>query len=135
MNQYPRVELNWKPLLSYPISEAQTFGDYLEAKDVRVSQEELLEIYKKKLPDMHGVHYSYYRILDINGDGVDDLLLKGDGDSYLGDTDPYCIAMTYRYGQVVRLRGVSDCYLCENGVLEKVTARFGPAPGVEIYGH
>jgi len=135
MNQYSRVELEWKPLLSYPISEEQTFGDYLEAKDVRVSQEQLLEIYKKKLTNMEDMHFSHYRILDINGDGVDDLLLKGNADPNIGDADCYGMAMTYRYGQIVRLRGVSDFYLCENGVLEKVTAKFDLAPGVEIYGH
>lgn len=136
MNQYPRVELKWKPLLRYPISEEQTLGDYLEEKDVRVSQEQLLEIYKKKLADMKEIHFSHYRILDINGDGVDDLLLKSENASSIGSgTDYYSMAMTYRYGRIVNLCSAFGFYLCENGVLEKVSTSFSLAPGVEINGH
>lgn len=134
MDQYPRVELKWTPLLNYPISEEQTLGDYLKAKDVRVSHEELLDIYKKYLNDMTDMYYSHYRILDINGDGVDDLLLKGKNDSFIGNTDFYWTALTYRYGRVVNVVNY-NFYLCEQGVLESVSTRTDLAPGVEINGH
>ena len=75
IEQYPRIELDWKPVMDYPISETQTLRDYFTEKDVRVSNEELFQIYKdylKKQDENGYMHYSHYRILDINGDGVDD---------------------------------------------------------------
>ena len=96
-------------------------------------EKQLLEIYKNKLNGMKDMYYSHYRILDINGDGVDDLLLKGEGDSYIGNTDYYWMAMTYRYGRTINFE--SDFYLCEDGVLDKVSTRYDLGPGVEINGH
>ena len=122
MDQYPRIEMNWKPLMNYSISETQTLGEYIAAKDIRVSQEELLKIYRNKLNSMKDMYYSHYRILDINGDGVDDLLLKGKNDALIGNTDFYWIALTYRYGRIVSFG--SDFYLCEDGVLERVETRY-----------
>lgn len=132
MAQYPRLELNWMPLMEYPLSDGYTLGDYLKGKDVRVSSEELREIYRNYLLE-EGLHYSHYRILDINGDGVDDLLLKGENDSFIGNTDYYWIALTYRYGHIEGI--ASDFYLCEDGVLEKVETRHAGGFGVEKNGH
>ena len=133
MAQYPRIELEWKPVMEYPISEDQTLGEYIEAKDVRVSQDELLQIYKDKLNGMKDMYYSHYRILDINGDGVDDLLLKGKNDALIGNTDFYWMARTYGYGRTVNF--ASDFYLCEDGVLEHAETRHTGGIGVEIDGH
>lgn len=133
MDKYPRIELDWKPVMDYPISETQTLREYLDEKDVRVSDEELLEIYKDKLKGMKDMYYSHYRILDINGDGVDDLLLKGKNDAIIGNTDFYWTALTYRYGTIEGF--ASDFYLCENGVLEHVDTRHAGGFGVEIDGH
>ena len=133
MAQYPRVELEWYPLMDYPISETQTLGEYLEAKDVRVSNEEVREIYKEYLSSMKDMHYTHYRILDINGDGVDDLLLKGQDDTFTGVTDFYWNALTYRYGRIFSFEG--DFYLCENGVLEIVDTRRNLGIGTESNGH
>lgn len=129
--QYQRVTLDWKPLMDYPLSEDQTLLDYLNAKDVRVSQEELVEVYRE-FAQKSSIDYSHYRILDINGDGVEDLLLKGQNDSIIGNRDFYWSAYTYRYGSVLRLP-VADFYLCENGVLEKAETRY--RDGVEIGGN
>lgn len=133
--KYPRVELKWKPLMDYPISEEQTLGEYLEEKDVRVSDAELRDIYRNTLLEMENMHYSHYRILDINGDGVDDLLLKGEDDALIGKTDFYWIALTYRYGRVEGF--ASDFYLCEDGVLEKCEDRhrFENDLPIELNGH
>ena len=133
MAQYPRVELEWYPLMDYPISETQTLGEYLEEKDVRVSNEEVREIYKEYLLNMKDMHYTHYRILDINGDGVDDLLLKGQDDTFTGVTDFYWNALTYRYGRILSFEG--DFYLCEDGVLEIVDTRRNLGIGTESNGH
>ena len=131
--RYPHVELNWLPLMEYPLSENATLGDYLNEKDVRLSGEALLQRYRDELLGMQDMHYSHYRILDINGDGVDDLLLKGQDDSFTGTTDFYWIALTYRYGQIIGFG--SDFYLCENNVLERVYTRHAGGLGVEKQGH
>lgn len=136
IEQYPRIELDWKPVMDYPISETQTLRDYFNEKDVRVSNEELFQIYKdylKKQDENGYMHYSHYRILDINGDGVDDLLLKGENDAIMGNTDFYWLALTYRYGIIEGF--ASDFYLCESGVLECVATRHAGGIGVEKDGH
>lgn len=136
MAKYKRIDLDWKPVMDYPISETETFADYLEAKDVRVSQEELHQIYQdwlKKLDENGNLHYSHYRILDINGDGVDDLLLKGEDSSYTGITDHYWLAVTYRYGIIEGF--ANDFYLCEDGIIERISTRHTGEIGVEREGH
>ena len=121
LEKYNRIQLDWHPVKYYAISETETMQDYWKEKDVRVSQEELVQIYKDKLKNMKDMHYTHYRILDINGDGVDDLLLKGQDDSFTGKTDYYWNVLTYRYG-LIRSLGLS-IYLCEDGVLERVETR------------
>lgn len=110
MDKYPRLQLNWKPLAEYPLdASGYTLGDYLQEKDVRVSDEELLSIYKDFLAHEADDFYTHYRILDINRDGVDDLLLSGDGER--------CWEIyTYRFGNIINVY-VGDFYLCENGIL------------------
>ena len=56
--------------MNYPLSDGYTVGDYLNEKDVRVSNEEVVGIYRDFLNGMENIHYSHYRILDINGDGI-----------------------------------------------------------------
>ena len=47
MAKYPRIQLDWKPLMDYPLDESGlTLGSYLKAKDVQPSDDELLRIYK-----------------------------------------------------------------------------------------
>ena len=137
ISKYKRVELKWKPLMEYPLAEGYTLRDYLNEKDVRVSASELREIYRDYLKEREAkatFHYSHYRIQDINGDGVEDLLLKGEDDSFIGHTDYYWIALTYRYGQIMHVWMSGDFYLCENGVLEFVETRHQDM-GVEVNGH
>ena len=133
MDKYPRIELDWRPVMDYPLSETQTLRQSLEAQDVRVSNEEVREIYRTYLLEKETLHYTHYRILDINGDGLDDLLLKGEDDAFIGKTDFYWIALTYRYGHIEGL--AMDFYLCEDGVIEKVSTRHNFGIGVEVNGH
>ena len=63
--------------------------------------------------------------MDINGDGVKDLLLSGDGEHYWD-------IRTYRYGNLIPLATI-DFYLCEDNVIESVEL-FWKEEGVEIEG-
>ena len=123
--KYPRTQLDWKPLMDYPLDESGlTLGSYLKAKDVQPSDDELLQIYKDCL-SRQGSFYTHYRIMDINGDGVKDLLLSGDGEYYWW-------GMTYRYGILMNLV-TWDFYLCEDNIMERdELVRRGE--GVEIDG-
>lgn len=133
--KYPRKQLMWQPLMDYPLSEGYTLGDYFKKQDTPVSPEQLRSIYAEHLKKVtQDQPNSYYRLLDINGDGVEDLLRKGEDDAFMGKTDFYWSAMTYRYGRLLPLPA-SDFYLCEDGVLEKVSTRYDISPGVEIVGH
>lgn len=125
MAKYPRIQLDWKPLMDYPLDESGlTLGSYLKAKDVQPSDDELLRIYKDCLSGQDSF-YTHYRIMDINGDGVKDLLRSGDGDHYWD-------IVTYRYGNL-QLLSIMDFYLCENNVMEQVEL-FNRDEGVEIEG-
>lgn len=125
MAKYPRIQLDWKPLMDYPLDESGlTLGSYLKAKDVQPSDDELLQIYKDCL-SRQGSFYTHYRIMDINGDGVKDLLRSGDGDQYWD-------IVTYRYGNL-QLLPTTGFYLCENNVMEQIEL-FNRDEGVEIEG-
>ena len=99
-------------------------GSYLKAKDVQPSDDELLRIYKDCLSGQDSF-YTHYRIMDINGDGVKDLLRSGDGERYWD-------IVTYRYGNL-QLLPTMDFYLCENNVMEQIEL-FNKEEGVEIEG-
>lgn len=125
MAKYPRIQLDWKPLMDYPLDESGlTLGSYLKAKDVQPSDDELLRIYKDCLSRQDSF-YTHYRIMDINGDGVKDLLRSGDGDHYWD-------IVTYRYGNL-QILSTMDFYLCEDNVMERVEL-FHEEAGVEIEG-
>ncbi len=125
MAKYPRIQLDWKPLVDYPLDESGlTLGSYLKAKDVQPSDDELLRIYKDCLSRQDSF-YTHYRIMDINGDGVKDLLRSGDGDYYWD-------IVTYRYGNL-QLLPTTGFYLCENNVMEQIEL-FNKEEGVEIEG-
>lgn len=125
MAKYPRIQLDWKPLMDYPLDESGlTLGSYLKAKDVQPSDDELLRIYKDCLSRQDSI-YTHYRIMDINGDGVKDLLRSGDGERYWD-------IVTYRYGNL-QLLPTMDFYLCENNVMEQIEL-FNKEEGVEIEG-
>lgn len=125
MAKYPRIQLEWKPLMDYPLDESGlTLGSYLKAKDVQPSDDELLRIYKDCLSRQDSF-YTHYRIMDINGDGVKDLLRSGDGERYWD-------IWTYRHGNLIPL-ATMDFYLCEDNVMERVEL-FHKEAGVEIEG-
>lgn len=125
MAKYPRLQLDWKPLMDYPLDESGlTLGSYLKAKDVQPSDDELLRAYKDYAGKQDSF-YTHYRLMDINGDGVKDLLLSGDGERYWD-------IWTYRYGNLIPL-ATMDFYLCEDNVMERVEL-FHKEAGVEIEG-
>ena len=107
------------------------------SRTIQTSASELRGIYSDYLKEQDAkgyMNYSHYRMLDINGDGVEDVLLKGEDDSFIGHTDYYWIALTYRYGRILDIRIDGGFYLCKDGVLECVETRHQDL-GVEVDGH
>lgn len=123
---YPRRNLNWKPLMDYPLDEnGTTLRDFLAQKDVRLPETELTQRYRDWMAASKESWHTDFRLLDINADGVKDLLLSGNGEYFWQ-------AVTFRHGSIVSL--VEDSfYLCENGVLELISTRWDG--GIEMDGH
>lgn len=114
---HPSVDLKWMPIEDFPMDEkGTTMKAYLQTLDTKPSSQEMREIYAdsiRKLISNDGTVGSYYRILDVNGDGVDDLLCSDNGEMFWH-------FQLYRYGRTVASYPM-DFYLCESGVLERVS--------------
>ena len=111
MQQYPRIQLQWKSLITFPLNaDGLTVGEYVEQYNTKLNAEELHQVYADFIMNISEEWYTHYRIMDINSDGVEDLLLSGDGERF------WC-AYTYHYGNLVLLNG-SEFYLCDNGIVE-----------------
>ncbi len=128
LSQFTPMELNWQPLDNYPLSDGTTVGDYLTSLDKTLSKEQLRQFYTDWWQERIRKNdwYTHYRIMDINGDGTDDLLLSGNGEFYW-------VGYTYRYGYLQHL-STGDMYLCENDVMESVST-YHEDPGIEIVEH
>lgn len=135
-DQFPILELDWTPVTEHPLENGQTVAEHLAQLDVRLSDEEVTEKYRELAGSLiEAIDYCRYRLIDINNDGVLDLLLSSDSlaDLFPDSSSYYWSAYTYRYGTLLKLQ-VSDFYLCAEGVLE--AAGDSPAPeGGKRYHH
>lgn len=106
------LEMGWKDIMDFPMDDSgQTLGDYIQTLE-NPDNAQLRERYAQQLQE-DPTASEYYRIMDLNGDGVDDLLLSSDGERFWS-------VRTCRYGKIDGI--LSDYYyLCEGNVLENVT--------------
>lgn len=120
LDEYPTMELPWRPVTEFQLDNGKTIAQLLTELDKPLYGEELKAAYGKLAKEyVESCRYGRFRILDINGDGVEDLLFSGDGlaDLDANSTTFYWQALTYRYGTLLSLNA-SDFYLCEDGVME-----------------
>ncbi len=115
--EHPAVKLDWIPVEDFPMDEqGLTLGQYLQSQP-KPSREELRKIYADHMRHLSEVDesffYTHYRFMDVNGDGTEELLLSGDGEHFW-------TMYSYRYGKL-RPFFNSDFFLCENGILERVS--------------
>lgn len=119
--EYPVVELDWTPVPEYILDTGETVGDYLNKIDVCLPEEELIEKYRELAKEIIDFYkYCRFNLVDINGDGVLDLLLTSDSltDLLPDSGSHYWNAYTYRYDTLLKLP-VSDFYLCEDNMMEQ----------------
>ncbi len=115
MAQYQPLQLDWQPLMDFPMDEAQetTFADVI-AQEGSLSGDALLEYYGENYSidkDHWTEEMAWFDLRDINGDGTDDLLLSIDGE-YID------WAYTYKRGKLVCLS--EAFYLCKDNVMHSV---------------
>lgn len=89
-----------------------TLGDLIDA-ETRPSDDEIIRQYTEFAnSDNWMLHDSrYFALRDLNGDGIDDLLLGDDADSFT-------IIMTMYRGRIATLRYMPTYSLCEGNVLD-----------------
>lgn len=128
IDAHPVLELSWYPITSYPVDEnGKTLGDVIREADVPSTEGERLSLYREKAAEMRNIasYYTLCSLRDITGDGVEELLLSGNG-TQIG------AAFSVRYGQIKEVF-VRSAYLCENDVLEDIRDTSSMKDGRELH--
>ena len=122
--KYTYVKLEPIPLANYPMDEGgTTLGDFLQTKEVLLTDKEKLAIYAEYAATVSSVYpREYYTFRDVNGDGEEELLM--------GNTqDTFNQIITIRYGSAFSLFE-GNSYLCEGNVIETTNDYFWPQDGL-----
>ncbi len=120
---YTHKELPVMPLMEYPLDDTgSTLEEYILSNTLSkpVSEKERMAIYSQQIQHNQETAYipaTHYILMDITGDGVEDLLLTDNGD-YIGD------AFTVKNGELDTLFFWSGYYLCENNILEDSSSSY-----------
>lgn len=113
--QYNRIDLNMTPITEYPMDEnGTTLLEFARQNTNKLTEEDRLAIYSDIIKKNQETAYypsNYYCLMDINGDGIEDLLL-GETAEYFGD------AYTIFNGKSATIHFWSHMNMCENNFLE-----------------
>ena len=131
LEKHVHINLDMKPLMEFPIDEAgTTLEEYICANEVHITDKEQMAIYAEELQkaiNSDTVEYNYYCLWDINGDGMEDLLLA-EKDSFFTD------AITIHNGEPYILWHWTHFNICENGVI-KITSRNNQADRYHFFAY
>lgn len=113
--KYPRIEMNMTPIAEYLMDkDGTTFREVERQNTDKLTEAEQLSIYAEIIENDQNKSYvpcNYYCLMDINGDGIEDLLL-GETAEYFGN------AFTIFNGKGATIRIWSHMNMCKNGILE-----------------
>ena len=119
--KYIPKEIPVQPIMEYILDDqGTTLEEYILSNTVTVSHGERMAIYSEQVnknQDSAYIPATHYILMDITGDGVEDLLLTDNGD-YIGD------AFTVKNGELATLFFWSSYYLCENNILEDSSSSY-----------
>ncbi len=126
IGQYPHVQLQWAPVMEYTFADGSTVADIAVIPEP-ISPDQLPQEYQKIAKEQK--YYTYYCIYDLDGDGIDELLLADEDQN---------IKTTYglRKGKVQELLGEvgQNVHPCEGGIWEE-TRLMNTEGGVELEEH
>ena len=113
--KYQRLELNMTPIAEYPMDEnGTTLREVAQQNTAKLTEAERLAIYAEIIKNDQEKAYipsNFYCLMDINGDGIEDLLL-GETADYFGD------AYTIFNGKSATIHFWSHMNMCEGNILE-----------------
>ncbi len=133
IDQYPILDLPWQSIRTYTLADGRVIADLMAEHEAELEARPpltgtaLRQAYAEKVRDYDIFHY--YAIRDINGDGVEDLLVSR-------EEDCFAEACSTAHGEVywMDLGGVGNSYLCEGNIVEIVIVT-GMETGVELEMH
>ncbi len=112
IDQYPIIDLSWKPVWDYPVdAEGTTLGQVLSERKNPVTWEESRDFYAAAVEDRDialGANYTHFALRDINRDGVMELIVSPDGEQIW-------LTYTCRYGKAAYWTSTFN-YLCEGDI-------------------
>ena len=116
MEKYTAMEIPVYPIMSYPVDEAgTTLEAYIEDNRVVLTKEERMALYRdyvKKEQESAFIPSTHYMLMDVNGDGQEELLLTYDV-TYARNI------MTINKGELSTLYMWTSISPCENNIWEK----------------
>lgn len=114
-DKYVRTEVNVAPIMEYPMdAQGTTLEEYILANTVQTTAEERMALYReyiKRDQESAYVPSTHYLLMDVNGDGEEELLLSDDGESIAN-------VITVVNGKIKKLFMWTNLYLCENEIWE-----------------
>lgn len=114
LSRYVKIDLKLHPISEYPAGEGKTVDEAARENTQKLSRADILALYAERIKTDQEKSYvpsNYYCLYDINGDGIEELLLASDSDYF---SDVY----TIYNGKLAAVRYWSHMNLCENQILE-----------------
>ena len=114
LSRYAKIDLKLHPISEYPAGEGKTVDEAARENTQKLSRADILALYAERINTDQEKSYvpsNYYCLYDINGDGIEELLLASDSDYF---SDVY----TIYNGKLAAVRYWSHMNLCENQILE-----------------
>lgn len=108
LNSYTRIDINWFPLKKFGQADVHTY--YIDPYAQYISSK--MDRYD------NAVNYEY-TLMDVNGDGIDDLITREEACKADGTAFPILRIHSLRDGSLWDMNMGTFAYVCEGGILEE----------------